>query len=278
MLTGLVSDYLFEQRIRQDSLSVEKLATTLAPFFSSADTDALQESIVSEGGDMGGRLLLTDAEGKVQLDSYAALLGVRLELPQVVAALTQSTGSAYGIHPLTDATGSADEEPGSYVSVCAAPMVRGSKTIGAVVLGKYAAACTVLLCTVGASGIYALIVAIYGTLYLPETLVGYLGFVLQGCAFLALDLFVSCFARSQMTAVVLGVGANLLVWFSDVVAQAVTVDAVSNALSFISLYQRFAPFAQGQLRAANVLYDLVFVGSMLFLSVRVLDARRWSEA
>ena len=100
MLTGLVSDYLFEQRIRQDSLSVEKLATTLAPFFSSADTDALQESIVSEGGDMGGRLLLTDTEGKVQLDSYAALLGVRLELPQVVAALTQSTGSAYGIHPL----------------------------------------------------------------------------------------------------------------------------------------------------------------------------------
>lgn len=151
-------------------------------------------------------------------------------------------------------------------------------SIGAVVLGKYAAACTVLLCTVGASGIYALIVAIYGTLYLPETLVGYLGFVLQGCAFLALDLFVSCFARSQMTAVVLGVGANLLVWFSDVVAQAVTVDAVSNALSFISLYQRFAPFAQGQLRAANVLYDLVLVGSMLFLSVRVLDARRWSEA
>ena len=133
MLTGLVSDYLFEQRIRQDSLSVEKLATTLAPFFS-ADTDALQESIVSEGGDMGGRLLLTDAEGKVQLDSYAALLGVRLELPQVVAALTQSTGSAYGIHPLTDATGPADEAPGNYVSVCAAPMVRGSKTIGTVVL------------------------------------------------------------------------------------------------------------------------------------------------
>lgn len=70
----------------------------------------------------------------MQLDSYAALLGVRLERPQVVAALTQSTGSAYGIHPLTDATGPADEAPGNYVSVCAAPMVRGSKTIGTVVL------------------------------------------------------------------------------------------------------------------------------------------------
>lgn len=151
-------------------------------------------------------------------------------------------------------------------------------SLSGIVLGKFFAACTVLLCAVGLTWIYALIVAIYGTLYLPETLVGYLGFLLQGCAFLALDLFVSCFARSQMTAVVLGVGANLLVWFSDVVAQAVTVDAVSNVLSFISLYQRFAPFAQGQLRTANVLYDLVFVGIMLFLSVRVLDARRWSEA
>ncbi len=151
-------------------------------------------------------------------------------------------------------------------------------SLGGIVLGKFFAACTVLLCAVGLTWIYALIVAIYGTLYLPETLVGYLGFLLQGCAFLALDLFVSCFARSQMTAVVLGVGANLLVWFSDVVAQAVTVDVFSNVLSFISLYQRFAPFAQGQLRAANVLYDLVFVGIMLFLSVRVLDARRWSEA
>lgn len=151
-------------------------------------------------------------------------------------------------------------------------------SLSGIVLGKFFAACTVLLCAVGLTWIYALIVAIYGTLYLPETLVGYLGFLLQGCAFLALDLFVSCFARSQMTAVVLGVGANLLVWFSDVVAQAVTVDTVSNVLSFISLYQRFAPFAQGQLRAANVLYDLAFVGIMLFLSVRVLDARRWSEA
>ena len=78
LLTGLVSDYLFEQRIRQDSLSVEKLATTLAAFFSLADTDTLQNRLVSAGGEMGGRLLLVDSEGKVQLDSYGTLLGVRL--------------------------------------------------------------------------------------------------------------------------------------------------------------------------------------------------------
>ena len=145
------------------------------------------------------------------------------------------------------------------------------------VAGKYFAACTVLLLTVLCTAVYALMVAVYGTLYIGETLVGYLGLILQGCAFIALDLFVSCFARTQMTAAVAGIGANLLIWLSDVVAAAISMEMVSKALNFISLYQRFTPFARGQLSLSNVLYYLLFIFIMLFLSVRVLDSRRWSE-
>ena len=151
-------------------------------------------------------------------------------------------------------------------------------TLGALIGGKYLAACTVLLMTAAVSFVYCLIVAVYGTLYLGETMVGYLGLILQGCAFIALDLFISCFARSQMTAAVAGVGMNLLVWFSDVVASAVTVRWIGDGLKFISLYQRFAPFARGQLSFSNVLFYCLFIGIMLFLSVRVIDSRRWSEA
>lgn len=150
-------------------------------------------------------------------------------------------------------------------------------SLSAMVAGKYFAACAVLLLTVLCTLIYALLVAIYGTLYIGETAVGYLGLILQGCAFIALDLFVSCFAKSQMTAAVAGIGANLLIWLSDVVAAAVSVEAVSKLLNFISLYQRFVPFVRGQLSLSNVLYYLLFIFAMLFLSVRVLDARRWSE-
>ena len=151
-------------------------------------------------------------------------------------------------------------------------------SLGALIGGKYLAACTVLLMTAAVSFVYCLIVAVYGTLYLGETMVGYLGLILQGCAFIALDLFISCFARSQMTAAVAGVGMNLLVWFSDVVASAVTVRWIDDGLKFISLYQRFAPFARGQLSFSNVLFYCLFIGIMLFLSVRVIDSRRWSEA
>lgn len=150
-------------------------------------------------------------------------------------------------------------------------------SLTAMVTGKYLAACTVLLVTLLATGVYALIVAIYGALYLPETLTGYLGLLLQGCAFLALDLFVSCFARSQMTAVLLGLGANLLIFISDVAAAAVSAAWIGDALKFLSLYQRFAPFARGQLSFSNVLFYCLFIFVMLFLSVRVIDARRWKE-
>jgi len=147
-----------------------------------------------------------------------------------------------------------------------------------ILLGKYLAACSVLLLAVACSGMYACVVAVYGKLYIGETLVGYLGLVLHGCAFIALDLFVSCFAKSQMTAVVLGIGVNLLVWMADVLASAVTIERLSEALNFISLYQRFSPFVRGQLSLSSVTYYLLFIVVMLFLCVRALDARRWSEA
>lgn len=147
-----------------------------------------------------------------------------------------------------------------------------------VVCGKFLAAAAVLLCTVGCTFLYALIVAVYGKLYVAEVAVSYLGLVLLGLSFLALDLFVSCFAKTQMTAVMLGFGVNLLLWLSDLAAAAAGEGLIKSVLSFLSLYQRFVPFTQGLLSFSNVLFNVLFVGLMLFLSVRVLDARRWSEA
>ncbi|MBR3106021.1 MAG: hypothetical protein IKH30_02410 [Clostridia bacterium] len=151
-------------------------------------------------------------------------------------------------------------------------------SMSGIVIGKYLAACSVLLTAVACSLMYACVVAVYGKLYALETAVGYLGLVLQGCAFIALDLFVSCFAKSQVTAVVLGIGVNLLVWMADLLASAVTIEQVSRALTFISLYERFAPFVRGQLSLSNTVFYLLFIVVMIFLSVRAMDARRWSEA
>ena len=80
-LTGFVSDYLYEERIRQDSLSVEKLASAVAPLLDSGAYQSLSDTLTSSGGEMGGRLMALDADGKVQYDTYGQLQGCRLQLP-----------------------------------------------------------------------------------------------------------------------------------------------------------------------------------------------------
>ena len=133
-LTGLVSDHLYAQRIRQDSLSVEKLATTLAPLFQSAACDALTEEMASAAGEMGGRLLVVDRNGKVQFDSFSRMFGYRLELPEVLSILTGGQSSAYGIHELTPGDGSPRPEGSTrYVAYCAAQLIGTHGPLGALV-------------------------------------------------------------------------------------------------------------------------------------------------
>ena len=125
-LTAYVSDYLYEQRIRQDSLSVEKLATTVAPLFENASVDALSETLSRTGGEMGGRLMVLDNDGKVQLDTYAQLMGTRLQLPEVLQVLTGGKSSGYGIHQSDSESDSQD----NYVSYCSAALQGSSGRIG----------------------------------------------------------------------------------------------------------------------------------------------------
>ena len=95
-----------------------------------------------------------------------------------------------------------------------------------IVLGKYLAAVTVLLAASMLTLLYVMIVALYGKVYPAELAVNYLGFILQGCAFVALDLFLSGCAGTPVTAAVLAFGANFLLWILDLLENAVQTPAL----------------------------------------------------
>ena len=130
LLTRLVSDRLFEQRTRQDSLSVERLAVMAAPFFASAQMEELQDLLDNAAAEMGGRLLVLDQDGKVQADSFGLLYGTRQPLPEVVAVLVQGEALSYGIHQLDSAALSGTAE--DYAAYCAARLTLSGETLGAV--------------------------------------------------------------------------------------------------------------------------------------------------
>ena len=147
-----------------------------------------------------------------------------------------------------------------------------------IVLGKYLAAVTVLLITAGMTLLFVLVVALYGQIYPAELAVNYLGFVLQGCALVAMDLFLSGCAGTPVTAAVLAYGANLLLWILDQLYASVQADWLSETLKFISLYRRNENFIRlGQLSFAAVLFDLSFIAAFLALTVFRLDRRRYGK-
>ena len=148
--------------------------------------------------------------------------------------------------------------------------------LSGIVLGKYLAGAAVLALTCLLSLIYPLIIGLWGRLYAGEMLCAYLGFLLQGCAFLAVDMLVSALCRTPVTAAVWAFGVNLMLWLTDVLNSAVSIGWINHLLQSVSLYMRAAPFRQGQLSPANALYFLAVIAVMLFFTVRALDARRWS--
>ncbi|MBQ3486254.1 MAG: ABC transporter permease subunit [Clostridia bacterium] len=147
-----------------------------------------------------------------------------------------------------------------------------------VVLGKFFAAVTVMLMTVGLTLLFVLIVALYGKVYPGELAVSYIGFILQGCAFIALDLFLSGCAGNQVTAAVMAFGANLLLWMLDMLEAAVTGEFLRDVLSFFSLYARGEAFLMGQLSFAGIGYFISFIAAFIALTIHLLDSRRYRGA
>ena len=151
-------------------------------------------------------------------------------------------------------------------------------SLAGIVLGKYLAAVTVMLLTVLCTFAFVGIVVLYGKVYGGELMVGYLGFVLEGCAFLALDLFLSGCAHTPVTAAVMAFGANFVLWMMDMLVNVVKQTWLSETLSFLSLYGRNEPFLMGQLSFASIMYDVSFTLALLALTIHSLDSRRWRGA
>lgn len=151
-------------------------------------------------------------------------------------------------------------------------------SITSIITGKFFAAFSVMMISVLLTGINMIIMAKIGTLYLTETLAGYIGFILLASMFIALDLFVSCVCRNQFTAAVFCIGINIFLWLSDLVSSAIGNAVLDRILSFLSPYKRFELFSLGIISFSDTVFFIAFTVLFLFLGIRVLDARRWRKS
>lgn len=145
-----------------------------------------------------------------------------------------------------------------------------------IVLGKFIAAYTVFLVITGISLIYPIIIVIYNGAFTIQLAGGYLGFLLLGGAFISIGVLASASTENQIISAIISFVALLVMWVADTLAASVG-GIVGTILTWISLISRYQVFTKGILGLAEVIYLISFTAIILFLTVRLIERRRWVQ-
>ena len=151
-------------------------------------------------------------------------------------------------------------------------------SITAVVFGKFFSALTVYAILIASTLLYVVIMAVTGTLNFLEVLLVYIGALLLGGSLVSIGLLVSSLTNSMVTSVLFSYGAMVFTYFYTDILYAVFSGSkiMTTIADFLSIQYNFQGFAIGLLSPQNVIYYLSFMGVFIFLTIRVIDKRRWA--
>ena len=100
--------------------------------------------------------------------------------------------------------------------------------------------------------------------------------ILIGAAFIAIGTFISSLTENQLAAAVITITVIFAMLGISLLNNYISVYWLRTVLSWVSVYSRFAPFANGIFDFASILYLVSLSFAFLFLTVRVYEKRRWS--
>ncbi len=100
IVSMLVESFLVTQRTQTQLEETTRLALEIAPDMDAANTGGLYELIVRRAQEMGGRLLVMDADAVVQLDSASYQTGFRLPYREVRDVLIGGKEASFGFHKI----------------------------------------------------------------------------------------------------------------------------------------------------------------------------------
>lgn len=144
------------------------------------------------------------------------------------------------------------------------------------VLGKFIGSFGFLVALLAPTVVYVLMLRIFGRPEIGPIFSGYLGIFLVGAMFISISLFCSSLTRSQIVAAVgsaaflalITIVPWLLGGFADM------PDAWRHIFDQ-AVFRRYGDFSRGVIDTGNVAFFVVTTAVFLFLTVKVLESRRW---
>ena len=149
-----------------------------------------------------------------------------------------------------------------------------------VAAGKWLGAFAFYVLLLAATLVYVVLLAVYvpghlGSLDLGLIAATYVGLLLSGGAATAVGVLASSLTQNQIVSFFLALAFLLLTWYAGTTLGFFTQPPASGLFQYVGGSNRFQSFSLGQVTLKDTVYFLSLATAALFLTTRLLDARRW---
>lgn len=145
-----------------------------------------------------------------------------------------------------------------------------------IVTGKFLAAYAIFAIGVAVMPVYGFVMSTFATVSWLPIWGNTVGLLLLGGIFVSIGLFISSLTENQMIAAIGGFFINLMILLMNTLKSALPNGFLQDVLSSISVYSRYSEITSGIFSLSSLIFFVSVIFIFLFLTVRVLEKRRWA--
>lgn len=145
-----------------------------------------------------------------------------------------------------------------------------------IVMGKFLAAYTVFVIGLALMLVQVIIIAAVSTPNVASIIGNNIALLSVAAVYIAIGCFVSSLTENQLVANIATLAINVFLFLMDFAYDLINLTWIKEILYWISLYRRFNTFYVGVFSVADFFFYICAAAIFLFLTVRVLEKKRWS--
>ena len=144
------------------------------------------------------------------------------------------------------------------------------------VIGKFLAALSLVLIGLGISLVHFFTLTQVGTnIDYGAVFTGYLGLALAGAVYSSVGTFASSLTDNPVIAFIIGIFIILIFFLMDKMLMFVPI-SLTGVIQYLSVDYHLSNISRGVIDSRNLIYFGSVIGFFLFMTVRILETRKWS--
>jgi ABC-2 type transport system permease protein len=162
-----------------------------------------------------------------------------------------------------------EKRSGTYELLLTSPV-----RVGEIVLGKFLGGFVLVMLMVGLSGLFGVLLAVYGNPEIPMMATGYLGLALMATVFLAIGTLISSFTENVVVAYVGALFALLVLYTIGWLGETMQ-GAAAGIIRYASITDHFQELTKGIIDTKDLVYFATILVISLFVTQRSVESVRW---